>query len=126
MRTHQRAKALYRIARDVDTRRHDLAVDRAGLMRDSDDTASRAGVAFALSQRLTGALANVSRVYRDPTLPDVRGPAVDGSLLFILTPLTSVKLTAVSTIDEAVLAGVSGLLRRDGGLSMDHALRRWR
>jgi hypothetical protein len=115
------------IAFDVDTRKHDLPVDRSGLMRDSDGTASRAGVDFALSQRLTGELAvgYLSRVYRDPTLPDVRGPAVDGSLLFLLTPLTSVKLTGTSTIDESVLAGVSGLLRRDGALSVDHALRRW-
>ncbi|HXW30494.1 MAG TPA: outer membrane beta-barrel protein, partial [Xanthobacteraceae bacterium] len=81
------------MAFDFDTRTHDLAVDRSGLMRDSDGTASRAGVSFALAQRLTGelALGYLSRIYRDPTLPDVRGPAVDGSLLFILTPLTSVK-----------------------------------
>jgi Putative beta-barrel porin 2 len=31
------------IAFDVDTRKHDLPVDRSGLMRDSDGTASRAG-----------------------------------------------------------------------------------
>ena len=51
--------------------------------------------------------------------------AVDGSLRFVLTPLTSVKLTAISTIDESARVGVSGLLRRVGGLSMDQALRRW-
>jgi hypothetical protein len=115
------------IALDFDTRTHDLAVDRSGLMRDSDGTASRAGVSFALAQRLTGelALGYLSRVYRDPTLADVRGPAVDGSLLFIVTPLTSVKLTAKSIINESVLAGVSGVLQRDSDLSVDHALRRW-
>jgi hypothetical protein len=115
------------VAFDFDTRTHDLAVDRSGLMRDSDGTASRAGVDLALSQRLTGevALGYLSRVYRDPTLPDVRGPAVDGSLLLILTPLTSAKLTATSVINESVLAGVSGVLQRDSQLSVDHALRRW-
>jgi hypothetical protein len=115
------------VAFGFDTRTHDLAVDRSGLMRDSDGTASRAGVEVALSQRLTGevALGYLSRVYRDPTLPDVRGPALDGSLLFILTPLTSVKLTAQSVINESVLAGVSGVLQRDSLLSVDHALRRW-
>jgi hypothetical protein len=115
------------IAFDFDTRTHDLAIDRSGLMRDSEGTASRAGVNFAVSQRLTGevALGYLSRVYRDPTLPDVGGPSVDGSLLFILTPLTSVKLTAKSAIDESVLAGVSGVLQRDSQVSVDHALRRW-
>ena len=115
------------VAFDFDTRTHDLAVDRSGLMRDSDGTASRAGVELAPSQRLTGevALGYLSRVYRDPTLPDVRGPTLDGSLLFILTPLTSVKLTAKSVVDESVLAGVSGVFQRDSLLSVDHALRRW-
>lgn len=115
------------LALDFDTRTHDLAVDRSGLMRDSDGTASRAGVSFALSQRLTGELAAgyLSRAYRDPTLADVRGPLVDGSLLFILTPLTSVKLTTTSIINESVLAGVSGVLQHDSDLSVDHALRRW-
>jgi hypothetical protein len=114
-------------ALDFDSRVHDLAADRSGLLRDSEGMASRAGVSFALAQRLTGefALGYLSRVYQDPRLPDVRGPSVGGSLLFILTPLTSVKLTAKSTIDESVLADVSGLLRRDGELSLDHALRRW-
>jgi hypothetical protein len=115
------------VALDFDTRTHDLAVDRSGLMRDSDGTAARAGVGFTLAQRLTGdlALGYLSRVYRDPTLADVRGPSVDGSLLFILTPLTSVKFTAKSIVDESVLAGVSGVLQRDTDLSVDHALRRW-
>jgi hypothetical protein len=115
------------IAFDFDTRTHDLAVDRSGLMRDSDGMASRAGVDLALAQRLIGevALGYLSRVYRDPTLPDVRGAAVDGSLLFILTPLTNVKLSAKSTIEESVLAGVSGVLQHDSQLSVDHALRRW-
>lgn len=115
------------VALDFDTRIHDLALDRSGLLRDSEGWTPRAGVSLDLAQPLSGefAVGYLLRTYKDPTLPDVRGSSVDGSLLYILTPLTSVRLTAKSSIDESVLAGVSGVLRRDGEIGLDHALRRW-
>jgi uncharacterized protein (PEP-CTERM system associated) len=39
--------------------------------------------------------------------------------------LTTVKLTGTSTADESTLPGVSGVLRRDAALQIDHAFRRW-
>ena len=35
------------------------------------------------------------------------------------------KLTASSAADESVVPGVSGLFRRDAGIEVDHAFRRW-
>jgi hypothetical protein len=111
----------------ADTRVHDLAVDRSGNMRDSDGITPRVGTTFELSRKLTGevSIGYVTRTFKDPTLPDIRGLIVDGSLVWTATGLTSVKLTAKSSEDESVLPGVSGLLRRDAGLEVDHAFRRW-
>jgi hypothetical protein len=49
----------------------------------------------------------------------------DASLIYAATGLTTVTLTGSSKADEIVVAGVSGVLRRDVGLQVDHAFRRW-
>jgi hypothetical protein len=49
----------------------------------------------------------------------------DASLVYAATGLTTVTLTGTSRADEIVVAGVSGALRRDAGLQVDHAFRRW-
>lgn len=110
-----------------DTRKHDLAFDRFGVRRDSDGVTSRAGTTFEISRKLTGeaSVGYLVRTYRDPSLPDLQGLIFDGSLIWVATGLTTVKLTATSTADESTLPGVSGVLRRDGALQIDHAFRRW-
>jgi hypothetical protein len=65
------------------------------------------------------------RTYKDPTLRDLSGLIVDGSLIWAASGLTTAKLTAVSRADETTLSGASGVLRRDLGLQVDHAFRRW-
>jgi hypothetical protein len=42
-----------------------------------------------------------------------------------MTPLTTVTATAKSSVNEVIVAGVSGDLSRDLGLQIDHAFRRW-
>ena len=49
----------------------------------------------------------------------------DAALKYEATGLTTVTLTANSRADESVVAGWSGALRRDVGIQVDHALRRW-
>jgi hypothetical protein len=49
----------------------------------------------------------------------------DASLKWQATGLTAATLTGSSRGEEVVLAGVSGALRRDIGLQIDHAFRRW-
>ncbi len=111
----------------ADTRIHDLKVDRNGDMRDSEALIPRIGSTIEISRKLTGevSIGYVTRTFKDPTLPDIRGLIVDGSLIWTATGLTTVRLTAKSTEDESVLANVSGVLRRDAGLQVDHAFRRW-
>jgi hypothetical protein len=112
---------------DADTRIHDLAVDRSGNMRDSEALTPKIGTTFELSRKLTGemSIGYVMRTFKDPTLPDIRGLLIDGSLTWTATALTTVKLVARSVQDESVLPGVSGVLRRDAGLEVNHAFRRW-
>jgi hypothetical protein len=112
---------------DVDTRRYDLPIDAGGERRDSDGIAGRAGTTFELSRILTGefALGYLVRRYEDPTLEDLRGLIVDGSLVWRATGLTTATFLAKTSANESTLAGVSGVLTRDFGLQVDHAFRRW-
>jgi hypothetical protein len=111
----------------VDTRVHDLEMDRNGVQRDSDGYTIKGGATFELSRILTGdaALGWIHRVYQDPTLPKIDGLSIDGSLTWLASGLTTVKLTAATRVDESTLVGVSGVFTREVSLQVDHAFRRW-
>ncbi len=87
----------------------------------------RVGTTFELSRKLTGevSVGYEDRWFKGPGLPDVRGLMVDGSLIWIATGLTTVKLTAKSFELETVVPRASGQLTQDAGLEVDHAFRRW-
>jgi hypothetical protein len=72
---------------DADRRHHDLAIDRTGADRDSQGTAAKIGSTFELSRILTGQLAfgYLERRYPDPALPNLKGPTLDGSLVWLAT-----------------------------------------
>jgi hypothetical protein len=112
---------------DADRRRHDLAVDRSGFGRDSQGRAARIGSTFELSRILTGQLAfgYLERSYPDPRLQSVSGPTFDGSLSWLMSALTTFKLTAATRADESTLAGVSGVFTHELGIEVDHAFRTW-
>jgi hypothetical protein len=111
----------------ADTRVHDLQFDRNKTQRDSDGMVLRGGTTFEFSRKLTGEISvgQLTRRYKDPTLPDISGLAFDSSLLWSATPLTTVTLTGKSTVDEVIVPGSSGVLRRDFAIQVDHAFRRW-
>jgi hypothetical protein len=111
----------------ADQRVHDLTIDRSGLMRDSHGGYAKAGTSFEFTRLLTGemSLGYLTRTYRDPTLPDLAGLLVDGSLVWTATPLTTFKLIARTTANETTVAGVSGIFTREAGLEAAHAFRRW-
>jgi hypothetical protein len=110
-----------------DARKHDLQFDRDGLQRDSHALVPRIGTTVDLPRRLTGEISvgYLTRSFVDPTLPDLKGVVADASLIWQATGLTTATLTATSRAEETVLPGVSGALRRDIGVQVDHALRRW-
>jgi hypothetical protein len=130
-----RARASYELMPGVkpfvefgaDVRRHELQIDRNGLQRDSRSTTPTVGTSFELARRLTGevSVGYETRRYDDPTLQELRGVVADASLVWIVSGLTTATFTARSRAEESIVAGVSGALRRDAGLQVDHAFRRW-
>jgi hypothetical protein len=110
----------------ADTRQH-ATIDPFGEDRDSTGMSGKVGGAFALASSLTGemAIGYMEREYGDPTLPNITGMTLDGSLLWQATALTTAKMTAASTVSESVLQGVSGDLSRDFNIQVDHAFRTW-
>ncbi len=109
---------------DADKRVHDIA---SSPQRDSRAITPRAGATFEITRILTGevSIGYIMRHYEDPALADLRGLVVDGSLVWVASGLTTLSLTAKTYADESILPGVSGALRRDVGLQVDHAFRRW-
>lgn len=111
----------------VDLRRHDRENDAAGIARNSDGSTIKVGSEFELTRQLVGeaSIGFLERRYADAAFPTIRAPLIDATLTYFANPLTTLKLNAVTTVDESVLPGVAGALRRDFGMQIDHAFRRW-
>ncbi len=112
---------------DVDKRKHDGSCTCDSIDRSSSAFTPKAGMAFELTRRLTGEISvgYTTRDYESSALETLRGWVLDSSLVWAATGLTTVKVLANSRVDETVLSGVSGILRQDVGLQIDHAFRRW-
>jgi hypothetical protein len=110
-----------------DIRQHDLQLDRNGFARDSRGLTPRAGTTFEITRILTGEISAgyLTRRYEDSSLPELQGVVFDASLVWIASGLTTATLTGASRAEESTVAGVSGALRRDVNLQVDHAFRRW-
>jgi hypothetical protein len=111
----------------MDQRRHDQENDPAGIARNSDGSTVKVGSEFELSRYLVGeaSIGFLERRYADAAFPKIRAPLIDATLTYYATPLTTLKLNATTTVDESILPGVAGSLRRDFGVQIDHAFRRW-
>ena len=112
---------------DVDRRKYDPPCDCDTIDRSSNGFTPKAGVTFELLRYLTGEVSAgyLTRDYVSPTLPTLRGFVLDVSLVWVATGLTTATFTANSRAEESIVAGVSGALRRDVGVQIDHAFRRW-
>jgi hypothetical protein len=111
----------------TDSRVHDLATDFEGFQRDSTGLTGKVGSTFELTGRLTGEIAvgYERRNYVDPRFDTLDALIGNASLIWTATALTTVKLSASSVVGESTIPGVSGIIYRDVGLQIDHALRRW-
>lgn len=111
----------------ADTRKHDVDIDRSGFDRNSKGMTVKVGSTFELSRLLTGeiAIGYTKRDYDDTRLESLKGLIGNASLVWNASQLTTVKLTAASTVGETTVSGVSGIFYRDVGLQVDHAFRRW-
>lgn len=111
----------------VDRRLFDRPVDSGGIARGSTGQTLSVGTTFEITRLLTGeaSVGWARRAYEDATLRDVDGLLVDASLVWTATPLTTVTLTARSEVEDSTSPGVSAIFKRDVGLSLEHAFRRW-
>jgi hypothetical protein len=112
----------------ADRRDYDSPVDFFGEDRSSTGSSAKFGGEFKLGgTSLVGEMAvgYLQRDYEGPNLPNIAGMTIDGSLLWLVSGLTTVKFTAVSQVNESTLQGVSGDFSRDVSVEVDHALRRW-
>jgi len=103
---------------------HDAYIDPYGYARDSDGYAARAGAQVKVSDLLKGEASGgyAERDYKDVRLTKLRGPTVDASLIYTPTALTTVKLTAATTLNETTYAGASGALSRTYSAQLSHDL----
>lgn len=110
----------------ADTRRHDQSVDNSGYRRDSNGVSVRAGTSIEVTRTLTGEVSAGYewRKYEDARLRDLRGVVGDASLIWSVTPLTTIGLRASTAMDETSSPGVSGAITRRATVEIAHALLR--
>ncbi len=109
-----------------DVRVYDRTPDVNGYDRASTGIAGKAGLRLAFSQMLTGE-ADVgygARAYRDPRLSDVGTPLFDASLIWSVTPLTTITARTATALNDAVIAGASADINRSYTINVDHDLTR--
>jgi len=110
----------------VDTRKYDDLVDSAGYRRDSDGLQLRAGSSFEITRTLTGEVAAGYglRRYEDQRLRDLKGPVVEATLAWAISPLTTARLRGATEFEETTLVGSSGSITRRLSAELSHALLR--
>ncbi|CCD86243.1 conserved protein of unknown function [Bradyrhizobium sp. ORS 285] len=111
----------------VDRRVHDIAVDAEGFRRDSTGTAVEAGVTFNYADKLTGdvAVGYLNRRYQDPMLKPVNGFIADANLTWQFAKETAIALGAKSQVVEITEPGISGVLKRDVTVGVEHQFEPW-
>ncbi len=109
-----------------DERRYDGYVDQDGFARNSDGIAAKIGTKFDMTHLLTGEISTgyADRDYVDPRLPHLQAPTLDGSLIYIATPLTTLTLTAATYLSETTVVDASGAVSRRLTAKIAHALLR--
>ena len=110
-----------------DERVHDQQFDQSGLDRDSDGRNIKIGTTFELTRWVTGEISfgRLQRDYVSPQLQNLSAPTLDAALTWYATPLTTYKVDIKTTVDESIIAGVSGAVNHSYNFQIDHSFRRW-
>ena len=84
------------------------------------------GSVFDIDRVITGQfyVGYASQDYDDPRLTPIKGVAFGGSVLWNVTQLTSLKLSAARSTQETILQGASGLFDTTVELSVEHEILR--
>ena len=110
----------------ADTRIYDRRIDNTGFARSSDGVGASLGTTFEITRLLTGEISAgaIARRYEDRRLGDLVSPLANGSLVYALTPLTTVRATAQAGVDETTIPNATGVRTLRGSLEVAHDLRR--
>lgn len=97
-----------------------------GFDRNSSSTRAELGVGLALSRLLYGdvRVGYFKQFNRDARFLDGSGLSFSANLLYSLTPLTSIRLTADRSIEPGGSTVTSGNMRSTGTLTVEHELHR--
>lgn len=112
----------------LDTRDYDKKVANfdPGRKLGSDGYALRTGAQFELTRLVTGEIAvgYGRQTPKDGDLKTVEGWLIDGAVAWAPTALTTVNLSARSSLDESTLGNTGGVLSRAFEANVQHRLRR--
>jgi hypothetical protein len=110
----------------VDKRVHDSPLDVNNFLRDSHGFSVRGGASVRISELVTGEASGgyAERDYVDPRLPKLRGPTVDAAVIYTPSPLTTLTLRGVTTLNETTVPGAAGMLTRSISAQLSHDLLR--
>jgi len=106
--------------------RYPRSPDRNGFDRNSSGFAVLGGLNYRITSTLFGELALGYREqhYEDRRLPPARGPAFNGSLTWLMTPLTTVQVSGARAIEETILSNASSYFATSGQVEITHELLR--
>jgi hypothetical protein len=110
----------------IDTRQYDQKTDNTGFQRNSNGLQIRVGSSFEVTRTLTGeVLAGYGlRRFEDQRLRELRGPVVEGSLAWAVSPLTTLRLRGTTEFEETTQVGSSGSVTRRLSTELSHAFLR--
>ena len=109
-----------------DTVAYDQPVDDQGFDRDSKGFRVTGGIAFELSQLLTGDIfaGYISRNYDDARFETINEPTFGAGLNWSPSELTLVRVSADRTIQETVFQGFNGYVDTSVAVRIEHELTR--
>jgi hypothetical protein len=110
----------------ADRRVYDSLVDAGGYERNSNGASALGGLTIALTRELTGeaSAGYGSRAYQDARLPRLSGPLFNSSLIWAISPLTTITLKAATTLADTTTPGASGAVSRSYTIGLSHELLR--
>jgi hypothetical protein len=98
-----------------------------GIKHDSHGARHRIGLSFGGPEAVLHGQASIGygqQTYDDPLLSSVEGILIDANLVWRVSGLTSLLLTARTDVEETSLAGTGGALAHSVGAEVRHAFRR--
>ncbi|MEQ8327970.1 MAG: outer membrane beta-barrel protein [Parvibaculum sp.] len=110
----------------LNQREYDVQPPAVAITRDSDGYEVVGGAEFKLTNLAQGGVyaGYQSQDYDDPTLSEIDGIAYGANVDWFVTPLTTVRFEAASSIQETIQAGASGYMDNSVGLRIDHEFMR--